>query len=93
MPIQTVGSALAAVPWAVSWEPTRLGALGTASDQVLVPAAAWCLVLGVVVFSGTLYAMALGGPRVLGAVTPIGGLALMVGWAWAACTLLSGREG
>lgn len=42
---------------------------------------------GVVVFSGSLYAMGLGGPRWLGAVTPIGGLTFMAGWlilAWAA---------
>jgi len=42
---------------------------------------------GTVLFSGSLYAMALGGPRVLGAVTPLGGLAFMVGWlmlAWSA---------
>ncbi len=37
-------------------------------------------VTGVALFSGTLYAMALGGPRILGAVTPLGGLALIVGW-------------
>lgn len=37
--------------------------------------------VGVLVFSGTLYAMVLGGPRVLGAITPLGGLALMGGWA------------
>ena len=36
---------------------------------------------GTVLFSGSLYAMALGGPRVLGAITPIGGLSFMVGWA------------
>ena len=39
-----------------------------------------CLALGTLVFSGTLYAMALGAPRWLGAVTPFGGLALMIGW-------------
>jgi uncharacterized membrane protein YgdD (TMEM256/DUF423 family) len=42
---------------------------------------------GVLVFSGTLYAMALGAPRILGAVTPLGGLAFMAGWlllAWSA---------
>lgn len=42
---------------------------------------------GVVVFSGTLYAMALGAPRWLGAVTPIGGTLFLIGWAtlaWAA---------
>lgn len=37
--------------------------------------------LGVLIFSGTLYAMVLGGPRMLGAVTPLGGLCLMSGWA------------
>ena len=42
---------------------------------------------GVVIFSGTLYAMALGAPRWLGAITPIGGTLFLVGWgilAWAA---------
>lgn len=38
-------------------------------------------VLGILIFSGTLYAMALGGPRFLGAITPCGGLALLGGWA------------
>lgn len=36
---------------------------------------------GALVFAGTLYAMALGAPRILGAVTPIGGLSFIVGWA------------
>ena len=36
---------------------------------------------GTALFCGTLYAMALGAPRWLGAVTPLGGLALMLGWA------------
>jgi uncharacterized membrane protein YgdD (TMEM256/DUF423 family) len=42
--------------------------------------------VGVAIFAGTLYAMALGGPRILGAVTPIGGLSFLAGWlvlAWA----------
>lgn len=43
-------------------------------------AAAWCFFAGSLVFSGTLYAMALGAPRWLGAVTPIGGLLLLAGW-------------
>ncbi|MCB9596024.1 MAG: DUF423 domain-containing protein [Sandaracinaceae bacterium] len=37
-------------------------------------------VLGVALFSGTLYAMSLGAPRWLGAITPLGGLSLIVGW-------------
>ena len=36
---------------------------------------------GALIFSATLYAMALGAPRWLGAVTPLGGLALLAGWA------------
>jgi uncharacterized membrane protein YgdD (TMEM256/DUF423 family) len=46
----------------------------------------WCA--GVVLFSGSLYWLALGGPRWLGPITPLGGVALMVGWllvAIAAC--------
>jgi uncharacterized membrane protein YgdD (TMEM256/DUF423 family) len=37
-------------------------------------------VIGMIIFSGTLYAMALGAPRWFGAITPFGGLALMGGW-------------
>lgn len=40
----------------------------------------WGFLVGSVIFSGTLYALALGGPRWLGAITPIGGTALIVGW-------------
>jgi uncharacterized membrane protein YgdD (TMEM256/DUF423 family) len=49
--------------------------------------AGWSFVIGVLLFSGSLYALALGGPRVLGPVTPLGGLAFIVGWLslmWAA---------
>ena len=42
------------------------------------------LQLGIVIFSGSLYAMALGAPRWFGAITPIGGLAFMAGWLWLA---------
>jgi uncharacterized membrane protein YgdD (TMEM256/DUF423 family) len=45
---------------------------------------------GVLLFSGSLYAMALGGPRILGAITPIGGVLFLIGWAvlvWAALTV------
>jgi len=37
--------------------------------------------VGVVLFSGSLYAIALGGPRWLGPITPVGGLFLIAGWA------------
>ncbi|MDE1899992.1 MAG: DUF423 domain-containing protein, partial [Xanthomonadaceae bacterium] len=36
--------------------------------------------LGIVLFSGSLYALALGAPRWIGVITPMGGLALIIGW-------------
>lgn len=41
---------------------------------------AWVLQIGIAIFSGTLYAMALGAPKWLGMMTPIGGTMLIVGW-------------
>lgn len=46
--------------------------------------AGWLFVGGAFVFSGTLYLMALGLPKWLGAVTPLGGLMLIAGWLWLA---------
>jgi len=49
--------------------------------------AGYCLLIGTAIFSGTVFALALGGPRILGAITPIGGSLMIVGlalFAWAA---------
>lgn len=43
--------------------------------------------IGIVVFSGSLYALALGAPRWFGAITPIGGVAFIAGWIAAALSL------
>jgi uncharacterized membrane protein YgdD (TMEM256/DUF423 family) len=59
-----------------------------------VDAACWCWLVGSLVFSGTLYAMTLGAPRFLGAITPLGGVSLLAGWlllAWAARALPGAR--
>ncbi len=50
----------------------------------LVAAAGWLFVAGIVLFSGSLYLLAVSGLTVLGAITPIGGLALLAGWAFLA---------
>jgi uncharacterized membrane protein YgdD (TMEM256/DUF423 family) len=44
----------------------------------------WSFLAGVAIFSGTLYLLALTGMRWLGMITPIGGVAFLVGWAWLA---------
>jgi uncharacterized membrane protein YgdD (TMEM256/DUF423 family) len=68
-----------------------LGLLGIGLTLRVVEAgslrvAAWLIVIGVVLFSGSLYALSLGAPRAVGALTPLGGLAWIVAWvlfAWA----------
>ena len=47
----------------------------------LVVWAGWSFTAGIVLFSGSLYALALSGVTVLGAITPLGGLAFLAGWA------------
>lgn len=47
----------------------------------LVDAAGWAMLAGIVIFSGSLYALSVSGVRVLGAITPFGGLAFLLGWA------------
>jgi uncharacterized membrane protein YgdD (TMEM256/DUF423 family) len=42
--------------------------------------AGWAFAAGIVVFSGSLYVMVLSGHKWLGAITPIGGVAMLVGW-------------
>jgi uncharacterized membrane protein YgdD (TMEM256/DUF423 family) len=46
--------------------------------------AGWIFQAGIILFSGSLYALALTGTKGLGAVTPLGGLAFLAGWLWLA---------
>ena len=62
--------ALLAVAWASSrWPESNLNAAG------------WAFIIGIVIFSGSLYILSIFGIRWLGAITPIGGLAFLIGWA------------
>jgi uncharacterized membrane protein YgdD (TMEM256/DUF423 family) len=47
----------------------------------LIQTAGWCFTAGIVFFSGSLYLLAVTGVTILGAVTPIGGLLFLAGWA------------
>ena len=58
-----------------------LSALMMRLNGWLVVTAGWCFVAGIVLFSGSLYQLAFTGIRALGAVTPLGGLAFLAGWA------------
>jgi uncharacterized membrane protein YgdD (TMEM256/DUF423 family) len=61
-----------------------LSALLDRGPRPLLSAAAWLLLIGVVLFSGSLYLLLAGTPRWLGVLTPLGGVALIVGWCLAA---------
>lgn len=58
-----------------------VGLLGTVRPSALLESSGWAMLAGIVLFSGSLYALALSGVRVLGAITPLGGLGFLVGWA------------
>ena len=54
--------------------------LGTARPDGKASASTWCFAAGILLFSGSLYTMALTDIRWLGAVTPVGGVAFLAGW-------------
>jgi uncharacterized membrane protein YgdD (TMEM256/DUF423 family) len=55
--------------------------LSTRSSSSAAVAAGWLMQAGIVIFCGSLYALTLSGVRALGAVTPLGGLCMLAGWA------------
>ena len=52
----------------------------------------WLFLTGILIFTGTLFLMALGGPRWLGAVTPIGGTLFLIGWGTLVYGILKSRS-
>ncbi|MGE3179069.1 MAG: DUF423 domain-containing protein, partial [Vicinamibacterales bacterium] len=58
-----------------------LGALASTLNPRLASIAGWAFTAGILIFSGSLYALVLSDVRILGAITPIGGVAFLVGWA------------
>ena len=73
--------ALLAVAWAATQWPGRA-----------VTVAGWLFALGTLLFSGSLYVLALTGMRWLGAITPLGGGAWLAGWLCLACAAWSARR-
>lgn len=68
---------------------TRSGVLSPSAEG----RACWLMALGIVLFSGSLYALALSGTRILGAVTPFGGVAFILAWIVVAYEAVRGRSG
>ncbi len=68
------GLALLAAGWLATLKP----------NSPIVRQAGWAFVIGIVLFSGSLYALSLTGIKKLGIVTPFGGLAFLVGWLFLA---------
>jgi uncharacterized membrane protein YgdD (TMEM256/DUF423 family) len=52
-----------------------------ANGRGLLHAAGWCFLLGTLIFSGCLAALAVSGVKILGAIVPIGGVLFLIGWA------------
>lgn len=84
-------------PQAKAWIATGAQyALGHAAAAFAImgrsPLAGWLMTAGALIFAGTLYGMALGGPRLLGAVTPIGGTLMIGGWTLLLWSALRGQS-
>jgi uncharacterized membrane protein YgdD (TMEM256/DUF423 family) len=60
-------------------------------DSPTAVAAGWFFTAGIVIFSGSLYMLVITGPRWLGAITPIGGVAFLIGWALLAWTAIQAQ--
>ena len=69
--------------FAVAWAASRWPGIWTSISG-------WSMIVGIVLFSGSLYLMALTGARWLGAITPVGGLLLLLGWLALAIGALKG---
>lgn len=55
-------------------------AIGRLGDARLLGIAGWSFTVGILLFSGSLYVLALSGVSTFGAITPLGGLAFLAGW-------------
>ena len=60
---------------------------------IKVNVAGWAFTIGILLFSGSLYVLAITGTKWLGAVTPFGGISFIVGWVWLAWQALVSNKG
>jgi uncharacterized membrane protein YgdD (TMEM256/DUF423 family) len=74
-----------------AWHALGLLAVGFLIPSMWSKTAGVLLLAGIVLFSGSLYALALGAPRALGVLTPVGGLAFILGWLAFALAVIYAR--
>jgi uncharacterized membrane protein YgdD (TMEM256/DUF423 family) len=65
-----------------------VGLIAARLDGWLIRAAGWSFGFGILLFSGSLYVLALSGATIFGAITPLGGLAFLLGWGLLAVAAL-----
>jgi uncharacterized membrane protein YgdD (TMEM256/DUF423 family) len=68
-----------------------VGLLAAGGSNRTLDIAGWCFLAGILIFSGLCYALSLGGPKYLGAIVPIGGVAFIAGWIALAIGALRNR--
>ena len=66
-----------------------IGLLAQSRADAWLPRIAWMLALGIVLFSGGIYVMLAGAPRLLGFITPVGGVLMILAWAMLAWRIAS----
>lgn len=69
-----------------------VGLMRQREEQRLLRVSAWLFLIGMLLFSGSLYLLALTGVHYLGLLTPIGGVSLLLGWLTLAAALMKVRQ-
>ena len=69
----------------------EVGVMQHFNKEASFSGAGWGFVVGIFLFSGSLYVMAVTGTKWLGALTPVGGVAFLFGWFWLVWTFAKGR--
>jgi uncharacterized membrane protein YgdD (TMEM256/DUF423 family) len=67
-----------------------VGLVALHSESKWLTASGWSFLAGIVIFSGSLYALSTSGIKILGAITPIGGLCFIAGWVLLATAAIKG---
>ncbi len=68
-----------------------VGLLQRQNEALALTPVGWLFICGMILFSGSLYVLAITGIKWVGAITPFGGLAFLLGWLWLAYLLLRGK--